>query len=326
MQDDADDTKFDPDLADLTKDEWLAEIEAVATEHGFFAPLGQKHFAAHVRRGDTLLVSFETIQGMRSMSNTGEPLGWTFVRDQDWSHLLLASDGDTWFRDGDVFSQFDTLIDDGFFDDFETVLFFGAGPCGYAAAAYSVAAPGARVLAIQPQATLDARVAEWDTRFVEMRRTDFTRRYGYAPDMLDACDQAFVIYDPAEQLDAMHATLFATAGATPLRMRKMGGALQGDLTRMRMLTPLIEEAAAGTLDALGFARHYRARRDFLPYLRRLMATVDGAKRTDLTYMLARNVTARMKAPRFQRRLEEIDAQRTASQPDPEKADAAARED
>ena len=39
---------------------------------------------------------------------------------------------------------------------------------------------------MQPQATLDPRVAEWDDRFLHMRRTDFTDRYGYAPDMLDA--------------------------------------------------------------------------------------------------------------------------------------------
>ncbi|WP_299725268.1 phosphoadenosine phosphosulfate reductase [uncultured Tateyamaria sp.] len=319
------DTVFDPDLADLSKDEWMSEIEAVSEEHGSFEPLGDKHFAAHIRRGDTLLVTFETVQGIRSLASNAEPLGWTFVRQNGWSHLCIASDGDTWFRDADVIAEFDDLVDDGFFDEFESVLFYGAGPCGYAAAAFSVAAPGARVLAIQPQATLDARIAEWDTRFAEMRRTDFTARYGYAPDMLDACDAAYVIYDPVEQLDAMHATLFATAGATPLRMRKMGGALQGDLIRMRILTPLILEAAAGTLDADKFASLYRARRSYLPYLRRLMGTLDGARRTDLTYLLTRNVTSRMKAPRFQRRMDEIEAQRADSQPNGENGMAEADE-
>ena len=320
------DTVFDPDLADLSYDEWMAEIEAVSEEHGFFEALGKRHFAAHVRRGDTLLVTFETVQGIRSLASNAEPLGWTFVRQNDWSHLCLASDGDTWFRDADVIAEFDDLVDEGFFDDFETVLFYGAGSCGYAAAAFSVAAPGARVLAIQPQATLDARVAEWDTRFVEMRRTDFTARYGYAPDMLDACDRAFVVYDPAVQLDAMHATLFSTAGAIPLRMRRMGGALQGDLIRMRILTPLILEAASGDLDSLSFARLYRARRGFLPYLRRLMGALDGAGRTALTYRLTYNVTSRMKAPRFRRRKEEIEAQRAADQGAAEDSGADAQQD
>ena len=112
----------------------------------------------------------------------------------------MVAEGQSWFRDPAVFAYFDRLVDDGFFDEFERVIFYGAGPCGYAAAAYSVAAPGATVVAVQPQATLDPRMTEWDDRFVEMRRTSFTDRYGYAPDMLDAADQAFVLYDPISSL------------------------------------------------------------------------------------------------------------------------------
>ena len=41
-----------------------------------------------------------------------------------------------------------------------------------------------------------------------MRRADFSSRYGYAPDMLDAAEQAYVIYDPCERLDAAHAAMF----------------------------------------------------------------------------------------------------------------------
>lgn len=307
---------FDPDLSGLTKAEWLGELTAVTEENGFFQPLGSKHFAAHVRRGDRLLVTFETVQGIRGLTQDAEPLGWSLVRRNGWSHLCIAADADTWFRDEHVFAQFDDMIDDGFFDEFETVLFYGAGPCGYAAAAYSVAAPGARVVAIQPQATLDPRMTEWDTRFVEMRRTDFTSRYGYAPDMLDACKEAFVLYDPAEHLDAMHATLFAHAGARSLRLRNMGGALQSDLMRMNILVPLLEQAANGDLDGDSFAKLYRARRDYPPYLRRIMAALDAGARTGLTYVLARNVTSRMKAPRFKRRLAEIEAARDAENAGP----------
>ena len=63
-----------------------------------------------------------------------------------------------WFRYPKVHAYFNRLVDDGFFDDLDKVVFYGAGPCGYAAATFSVAAPGATVVAIQPQATLDPRV------------------------------------------------------------------------------------------------------------------------------------------------------------------------
>lgn len=314
-------TAFEPDLADLTKGDWLAKLARISEENGFFQTLGRKHFAAHIRRGDTLVVTFESVQGMRALSERAEPLGWTMVRDNDWSHLCIASDGDTWFRDRHVTALFDQMADDGFFDSFEHALFYGAGPCGYAAAAYSVAAPGARVLAIQPQATLDPRITEWDDRFVEMRRIDFTSRYGYAPDMLDACDQAYVLFDPVERLDAMHAALFTRENVTQYRLRNMGDAIQSDLMAMNVLPDLMEMAAEGTLDALQFAKVYRARRTYPGYLRRVLAALDREERVALTYMMARNVVSRMKkAPRFQRRLAELDALRTIENEGPSVAE------
>ncbi|UOA27578.1 phosphoadenosine phosphosulfate reductase [Pseudosulfitobacter sp. DSM 107133] len=303
MQDAA--TTFNAELAGLAKAEWLTKLADIAEEHGYFEPLGKRHFTAFVEQGTTLLVTFETIQGMRALSESAVPLGWEMVRDHGWSHLCIGSDGDTWFRADALYAYFDRLIDDGFFDEFETVLFYGAGPCGYAAAAYSVASPGATVLAIQPQATLDARVTEWDDRFVDMRRTDFTQRYGYAPDMLDAAKRAFVIYDPRETLDAMHAALFTRANVHKLRTRHLGDAIQTNLIEMDMLKPLLEQAAMATLDDASFFTLWRARRAHPPYLRNLLSALEADKRMLLVKALCKNVTARMNAPRFARKLKEL---------------------
>ena len=108
----------------------------------------------------------------------------------------------------------------------------------------------------------------------------------------------------------MHAALFTRAGVTQFRLRNMGDALQSDLMQMKVLPTLLEQAADGSLTDLAFAKAYRQRRSYPGYLRRVMAALDSAGRTDLTYMMARNVTSRMKAPRFQRRLAEIEAQRS----------------
>lgn len=283
-------------LADMPKRKWLRAIEAVAEEDGYFQSLGKSHFSAFIERETTLLVTFETYQGMHALSDKAQPLGWDMVRNHDWSHLCLASDGDTWFRAEEVYAYFDRLIDDGFFDEFDQVLFYGAGPCAYAAAAYSVAAPGAAVVAIQPQATLNPRITEWDDRFADMRILDFTSRYGYAPDMLDAAERVFVLYDPRERLDAMHAALFTRANVTKLRMPFMGDALQTDLLEIDQLDPLLQAAAEGTLDAARFAALYRARRDYLPYLRNLSQAINTQGRELLLEALCANVSARMKAP------------------------------
>lgn len=299
----ADDSlNFKTSLAGMKKADWLAAIEELCDEDGYFERLGKRHFSAFIERSETLLVTFETLQGIPALSSLAQPLGWEMMLEHSWSSLCIASNGDTWFRDASVYGYFDRLIDDGFFDDFEQVIFYGAGPCAYAAAAYSVAAPGSRVLAVQPQATLDPRVTEWDDRFTTMRRTDFTTRYGYAPDMLDGAQSAYVVYDPRETFDAMHAALFTRPNTRKLRLRFMGDAIQTDLLEMEQLSQLLLAIANDSLDDLAFARMMRARRDHPPYLRNLLAALDAEGRETLSLALARNVTARMDAPRFARRL------------------------
>ncbi|MEZ5714471.1 MAG: phosphoadenosine phosphosulfate reductase [Paracoccaceae bacterium] len=294
-------------LAGLDKAAWLTRLADIAEARGHFQPLGRKHLAAFVDAGSTLLVSFETIQGIQTLSDAARPLGWDAAAAHGWSTLSVISDGDTWFRAREVYGYFDALIDDGFFDEFDTILFYGAGPCGYAASAFSVAAPGSTVLAIQPQATLDPRVTEWDDRFIHMRRTSFTDRYGYAPDMLDAAARAFVIYDPRVELDAMHAALFTRPNVDKYRLRFMGSAIQTELLEMKTLLPLLQSAAAGRLDTLSFARLTRARRDYPPYLRGILAAVDRQDRPWLSAMVCRNVLRRLdNAPRFARRLRALE--------------------
>ena len=279
------DTPFtlETSFADFSKDAWLDAVVQVAQDDGFYETLGRKHHAIFLKKTKTLLVSFETISGMRALSSLAHPLGWEMVRNEDWSHLCIASEGDT------------------------CVVFYGAGPGGYAAAAYSVAAPGARVVAIQPQATLDPSVAEWDDRFIEMRRTDFTSRFGYAPEMLDAAEAAYVIYDPAVPLDAMHASLFTRPNVTKLRMRRMGSALQSKLLDLDQFEAVLTLAAEDDLTVESFARCARARRDHRPYLRSLLNALEQDQRETFILMLCRWVNERISAPRFARRQKQIEA-------------------
>jgi len=296
-------TVIDMSLVGLDDTDWKQALEEIGDDLGMYQPLGDAHFATFIDQGKTLLVTFETMEDIRKLSKTERPLGFELVKSQGWSHLCVISDGETWFRGNRIYGFFDRLIDDGFFEDFDNVVFFGAGSGAYAAAAYSVAAPGATVLAIQPQATLDPRMTDWDPRFPEMRRTSFSDRYGYAPDMLDAADQAFVFYDPREDLDAMHATLFERENVARLRMAHMGDALLDEMITMGILFPLIELAGNGELSDQAFHDLYRARRSHASYLRNLMARLDAENRPYLNVLLCRNATARLRAPRLRRRLD-----------------------
>lgn len=299
-------TSIDDSIAGFRREVWKQKLLEQAEAEGMAQDLGDRHFATFIDRDATLIVTFETAEGIRAMSETHQPFGFELVKSKGWSHLCIISEGDTWFRDPKVYGFFDRLIDDGFFEDFSRVVFYGAGPCGYAAAAFSVASPGATVVAVQPQATLDARMTEWDDRFTEMRRVSFTDRYGYAPDMLDAANHAFILYDPVETLDAMHATLFQRSNVTRLRMRYMGGELQARLLDMSLLYRILTLAGSGKLNARSFFQLYRARRSYPRYLKGLVAVLDRQNRPYLNMVVCRNVIARMPARRFRRRLEELE--------------------
>ncbi|MCI2398854.1 phosphoadenosine phosphosulfate reductase [Aliiroseovarius subalbicans] len=288
------------DLAEASRADWLAQIEDMGEERGYFEPLGKRHAAILTDEGPTLIVTFETIDAIRTGSESHEPMGWELVAEDGWSNLCLLAHDDSWFRDKSVYGYFDRLVDDGFFEDFDRVVFYGTGMCGYAAAAYSVVAPGATVIALQPQATLDPALTEWDTRFPAMRRTSFTDRYGYAPDMIEAAEGAFIIYDPTVPVDAMHAALFKRSNVTRLRCPNLGHTLEADLWQMGALPDMIGAAAQGNLDAPMFHRLYRQRRTHMPYLRTLLERMQNANRPRMVQMLSNSVVARMNAPRFRR--------------------------
>lgn len=287
------------------REAWIARLIELTDEEGYFEPMGPRHHALFLDRGPTLLVTFEEAGAVRARPEGGMPTGFTLALAQGWSQLALMAEGPTWFRDPAVYRQFDRLVDDAFFEDFDRVLFYGAGMGGYAAAAYSVAAPGATVLALSPRATLDPAVAGWDPRHRAARRLNFTDRYGFAPDMVEAAARAFVVHDPAERLDAMHAALFHKPWVTPLRARWMGARLDLVLERIEALDDVLLAAMEGILTPSLFARAIRNRRRFNPYLRHMLSLAQQAGKPARETMICRSVTARLRAPAFRRRLAEL---------------------
>jgi len=279
---------------------WRAGLDALVAEEGYFEPLGPRHHALFIDAGPRLLVSFESAAAVRARPE-GLPLAVTTARARGWSALAIMAEGPSWWRDRAVYGYFDRLVDDAFFEDFEQVAFFGAGAGGYAACAFSVAAPGAEVLALAPQATLEPARAGWDRRFLAHRRLSFTDRYGYAPAMTEGAGRVFVAYDPLVAEDAMHAALFTGRHVGHLRLAGAGAAPEAMLAEMGVLDGLLERLVEGRLDAAAVFRAWRGRRDHAPWLRRLLtrAAAGGPARTA---RLATAVLARHDMPRFRRAL------------------------
>lgn len=286
---------------------WLERLDEICSEYGYFEPIGAHHHAFFADEGPTLIVSFETVESVRARKDQ-MPFALSVAAPRGWSQLCIMAEGDTWYRDPAVYRYFDRLVDDAFFEDFDRVLFYGAGMGAYAACAFSVCAPGATVLASVPRATQDPAIAGWDDRTPKARRLNFSDRFGFAPDMIEGTGEVFILHDPREMLDAVHAALFTRPFVTQLRTPFLGSRPDHALDAMGVLPTLLIEAAEGRLTSARFAALWRQRRNFGPWLRTILTHVESAGQLRRALGVCRSVNARLQAPRFRRRQAEIEAQ------------------
>ena len=299
---------FETDLTGRDTQEWWRAVQVVFEAHGFFEPLGADHFAGFLEAGNKLLITFENAQYVRANNPDAEPRGFVYTRFEGWSHLALVSTTESWFRTPEVIAFFDKMIDDGFFDDFEEVLFFGGGNgTSYAAAAYSVVAPGASVIALRPQATLEAQSTAWDTRFRHVRRQNFSDRYGYAPEMIEGADHVFVAYDPFDAMDACHAGMFRRPHVALLPCPLFGDDLETAFDRMGILDVMLRLAMDRSLDRARFARLLRARRYDQAYVRNLVEYLLAHRREGLARMVCAYMLRRGATSYFERKLSDLEA-------------------
>jgi hypothetical protein len=288
----------------LDRSGWLALLRTMGEDSGGFEPLGTHHWAILNEDGPTLVISFDRLEDIVALEPGKMPHIFGQATQNGWSHLSLISEGNSWYRDSAVFAYLDRLVDMSFFDDYDRVVFYGVGMGAYAAAAFSVTAPGSTVLAVQPRATLDPEMAGWDTRFTAARRLDFNNRYGYAPDMTEGAAEVFTLHDPYCRPDAMHAALFRKPYVTQLKARFLGENIGTALAEMGILPKLVKAACEGTLNARSYAQLWRDRRSFGNYLRWILRACAGRPQREA--MICRSVTSRMRAPGFRNHLDKLE--------------------
>lgn len=290
----------------LDRKGWLALLRKMGEDCGSFSALGEHHWAILNEDGATLVISFDRLEDIQALEPGKMPHIFGQATQNGWSHLSLISEGETWYRDPAVFAYLDRLVDDSFFDNYDRVVFYGAGMGAYAAAAFSVTAPGCTVLAVQPRASLDPEIADWDTRYRNARRLNFSDRYGYAPDMTEGAAQVFTLHDPYARLDAMHVALFRKPYVTTLKTRFLGENVASALSEMGILPKLVKAACEGKLTANSFSALWRERRSFGNYLRWILRACADAGHPKREAMICRSVTKRLRAPGFRNHLEKLD--------------------
>ncbi len=285
-----------------TLEEWRANLAQQGQRDGFFEELGPDHDAYFTRGDGTLLVTFENLDHIFELHADRRPWGQGYAVARGWSNLGLMARDWTWYRDEHVHDFFERLRDDGFFNGFEKVVFYGASMGAYAACAFAAAVPGSTVIAISPQATLDREIAPWETRYHKVWRRNFNSRFGYAPDMVMDAGQVYLFYDPTSTLDAMHASLFRGPNITKFRCRFMGHRIASLWANMGVLKDVADACVNGDLKQARFSQLMRARRGCGRYEREFLARLQGKKKHSLVVRFCRQIVSQRRAPKFRQGL------------------------
>jgi hypothetical protein len=270
---------------------WAAIARDLAGDTGFFRD-SPDHSFLFIKRGDTLVVTFDNLDIAMEKREDRRPWGFAFIEKQGFSMLGVMANGWTWYRDPWVWAQFDDLRDSGFFTGFKRVVFYGASMGGYAACAFVPACPGADVVAISPQSTLDKTLVPWETRYHTAWGRDYSGPYGDAAKVSQAAGRVTLLYDPYEPLDAAHVARFDAPNVMKLRTPLLGHRLGSSLQQMGILSQITLGALNGTLTELEFYRTIRARKTFQRYQRELFKRALSKGRTGLARKLGRWVLTR----------------------------------
>lgn len=247
---------------------WSTLAKNLAGKDGFFTDCGEHSFL-YIPRGKTLVVTFDNLDIAMTKRETRRPWGFEFIEAQNWSMLGVMANGWTWFRDPAVTDEFNRLKNNGFFNQFSRVVFYGASMGGYAAAAFSSAAPGATVFAISPQSTVDKSIVPWEMRYKAVWSRDFSGPYGDAAFVSDQAEAVHIMFDPYVKPDAAHAERFKGQNIKYWRCPHLGHRLGSSLLQMGILSEITSKCINGDLSNKEFYKLLRKRRDFPRYLREL---------------------------------------------------------
>ncbi|MFX0543622.1 glycosyltransferase family 2 protein [Roseovarius sp. S4756] len=259
-QDDSD----SPDDASETP-RWLDDLRPGAEGEGFFEK-NLRHSLMFVKRpSDRLLVTFDNLSNVNDESVLREPWAYKFAADSGFSHLGVMAHVSDWYRDEGLIRRFEALVAEGFFEGYERVVFAGVSMGGYASLAFSSLVPGAHVVAINPQTTLDPDLVPWETRYENGQRQDWTLPLGDGAAVTQGAGRVNVFYDPYFELDRQHIERFHgdnirifncwfSKHKTAVFLRKIGA-----------LKPVMTRCIMDELTEAEFYDLYRARRDLRWY-------------------------------------------------------------
>ncbi|PHS19403.1 MAG: hypothetical protein COA78_00830 [Blastopirellula sp.] len=254
--------KQDPPATPL----WLEDFRPNADAEGFHEKT-LHHSLMFVRRpSDRLLVTFDNLSNVNDDAPDRGPWAYKIAREAGHSHLGVMAHVSDWYRNAALIERFQTLAAQGFFDGYERVVFAGVSMGAFAALKFSSLVPGAHVVAINPQSTLDPALVPWETRFESGQRQDWNLPLPDGAALTSGAARVSIFYDPYLDLDKKHIERFSGDNIRVFNCWFSNHKTAVFLRKIGALKPIMTHAIMDELTEPEFYRLYRARRN-LPWYR-----------------------------------------------------------
>jgi hypothetical protein len=257
---------------------WFPELMPGGRGAGFLEKTDRHSLMFVARSAPRLLVTFDNLSNVRDRSPLRLPWAYKFARDHKASHLGILAHRADWYREAGLIERMRKLAGEGFFEGYERVLFAGSSMGAFGALAFSALAPGAHVLAFNPQSTLNPELVPWETRYRGGRAQDWSLPFGDAAGLLGAAGRVGVFYDPYFEPDRRHFDRLAGPGVTGFKCWYSNHKSAVFLRKIGALKPVMESALFGELTEAEFYRLYRARRGLPWYAGSLRGYFDARGR------------------------------------------------
>ena len=205
----------------MDKPMWFDEIGPCGSASGFLHADLRHPMIFVKRRRPVLMVTFDNLSNVNNRSTTRLPWAYKFARDNQVSHLGIYAHLPNWYRDSDLIAKMQQMADDGFFEGYERCVFTGSSMGAFGALTFGRLAPGAHVLAFNPQSTLNEDLVPWEERYRVGKRQDWSLPLSDAVDAVAALERAYIFYDPYFELDQNHVDRLTAAPGAEDRMLLM---------------------------------------------------------------------------------------------------------
>lgn len=189
-----------------------------------------------------------------------EPWGGMWLHERGYAVIGVKPKSVEWYRGKDLHDFFRSNDLQNFLVQFDEVFLYGSSMGGFAAMAFADAIPGSKVIAFNPQSTLDPLIVPWETRYEEGRIQDWSGDFSDARIGATKAKSVFVAYDPLFEPDRKHINRLEEKNLIPFKMPLVGHVIANYMSEVGILSDFVEGALSGELSVSDCNRLARNRK------------------------------------------------------------------